>query len=47
MLEFGIRFHSAPDPLTKDGVLVEGLLWKDVEALIKEYTGAVEPKKKR
>ncbi|CAG7881656.1 unnamed protein product [Brassica rapa] len=43
MLEFGIRFH----PLTKDGVLVEGLLWKDVEALIKEYTGAVEPKKKR
>ncbi|CAF1702501.1 hypothetical protein Bca4012_003220 [Brassica carinata] len=33
--------------LTKDGVLVGGLLWKYVEALIKEYTGAGEPKKKR
>ncbi|CAN8246312.1 unnamed protein product [Cochlearia groenlandica] len=33
---------------TKDGVLVEGLFWKDVEALIKGYTvGAGEPKKKR
>ncbi|XP_023636505.1 probable signal peptidase complex subunit 2 [Capsella rubella] len=34
--------------LTKDGVLVEGLFWKDVEALIKQYTEeAGEPKKKR
>ncbi|CAL9232973.1 unnamed protein product [Arabidopsis halleri] len=33
--------------LTKDGVLVEGLFWKDVEALIKEYTEAGEPKKKK
>ncbi|KAL9285773.1 unnamed protein product [Arabidopsis thaliana] len=33
--------------LTKDGVLVEGLFWKDVEALVKEYTEAGEPKKKR
>ncbi|XP_010554650.1 PREDICTED: probable signal peptidase complex subunit 2 [Tarenaya hassleriana] len=30
---------------TKDGVLVEGLFWKDVEALIHEYAG--EPKKKK
>ncbi|KAF8108344.1 hypothetical protein N665_0111s0054, partial [Sinapis alba] len=30
---------------TKDGVLVEGLFWKDVEALIKEYAKE-EPKKK-
>ncbi|XP_039010006.1 probable signal peptidase complex subunit 2 [Hibiscus syriacus] len=28
---------------TKDGVLVEGLFWKDVEALINDY--AAEPKK--
>uniref|UniRef100_A0A1J3EZ81 Signal peptidase complex subunit 2 n=2 Tax=Noccaea caerulescens TaxID=107243 RepID=A0A1J3EZ81_NOCCA len=33
--------------LTKDGVLVEGLFWKDVEALIKKYSGTGEPKKKR
>ncbi|CAH2071552.1 unnamed protein product, partial [Thlaspi arvense] len=32
---------------TKDGVLVEGLFWKDVEALIKDYAGAGEPKKRR
>ncbi|XP_021295721.1 probable signal peptidase complex subunit 2 [Herrania umbratica] len=30
---------------TKDGVLVEGLFWKDVEALINDY--AAEPKKKK
>ncbi|XVE52547.1 hypothetical protein DITRI_Ditri02bG0130600 [Diplodiscus trichospermus] len=30
---------------TKDGVLVEGLFWKDVETLIDEY--AAEPKKKK
>uniref|UniRef100_A0A0A0KSD0 Signal peptidase complex subunit 2 n=1 Tax=Cucumis sativus TaxID=3659 RepID=A0A0A0KSD0_CUCSA len=30
---------------TKDGVLVEGLFWKDVEALIDEY--AREPKKSK
>ncbi|KAK8662561.1 hypothetical protein V6N13_092132 [Hibiscus sabdariffa] len=30
---------------TKDGVLVEGLFWKDVEALINDY--ASEPKKKK
>ncbi|XP_038992080.1 probable signal peptidase complex subunit 2 [Hibiscus syriacus] len=30
---------------TKDGVLVEGLFWKDVETLINEY--AAEPKKKK
>ncbi|KAK8671868.1 hypothetical protein V6N13_038451 [Hibiscus sabdariffa] len=30
---------------TKDGVLVEGLFWKDVEALINDYTA--EPKKKK
>ncbi|XVE69363.1 hypothetical protein DITRI_Ditri09bG0146100 [Diplodiscus trichospermus] len=30
---------------TKDGVLVEGLFWKDVEALADEY--AAEPKKKK
>ncbi|XP_010534562.1 PREDICTED: probable signal peptidase complex subunit 2 [Tarenaya hassleriana] len=30
---------------TKDGVLVEGLLWKDVEALMEEYAG--EKKKKK
>ncbi|PON69067.1 Signal peptidase complex subunit [Parasponia andersonii] len=30
---------------TKDGVLVEGLFWKDVEALIDEY--AKEPKKSK
>ncbi|KAL1211068.1 Signal peptidase complex subunit 2 [Cardamine amara subsp. amara] len=34
--------------LTEDGVLVEGLFWKDVDALIKEYTGgAGEPRKKK
>jgi signal peptidase complex subunit 2 len=33
--------------LTKDGVLVEGLFWKDVEALIKKYSATGEPKKKR
>ncbi|KAL0674343.1 hypothetical protein Bca4012_002324 [Brassica carinata] len=31
---------------TKDGVLVEGLFWKDVEALIKDYAKE-EPKKKK
>ncbi|EOA27950.1 hypothetical protein CARUB_v10024120mg [Capsella rubella] len=31
---------------TKDGVLVEGLFWKDVEALIKDYAEE-EPKKKK
>ncbi|XP_039067539.1 probable signal peptidase complex subunit 2 [Hibiscus syriacus] len=30
---------------TKDGVLVEGLFWKDVETLINDY--AAEPKKKK
>ncbi|OVA06475.1 Signal peptidase complex subunit 2 [Macleaya cordata] len=40
---------SAKDPVqftksvtqwfTKDGVLVEGLFWKDVEGLINQYTG--------
>ena len=30
---------------TKDGVLVEGLFWKDVEALIDQYTN--EPKKNK
>ncbi|GMI87218.1 hypothetical protein like AT2G39960 [Hibiscus trionum] len=30
---------------TKDGALVEGLFWKDVEALINDY--AAEPKKKK
>ncbi|XWS56680.1 hypothetical protein CRYUN_Cryun09bG0106400 [Craigia yunnanensis] len=30
---------------TKDGVLVEGLFWNDVEALIDDY--AAEPKKKK
>ncbi|XP_039004452.1 probable signal peptidase complex subunit 2 [Hibiscus syriacus] len=30
---------------TKDGVLVEGLFWKDVEALVNDY--AAEPKKKK
>ncbi|KAL0720711.1 hypothetical protein Bca4012_035310 [Brassica carinata] len=32
---------------TKDGVLVEGLFWKDVEALIKDYEKEEEPKKKK
>ncbi|KAJ0258699.1 hypothetical protein HA466_0074500 [Hirschfeldia incana] len=32
---------------TKDGVLVEGLFWKDVEALIKDYAKEEEPKKKK
>uniref|UniRef100_A0A0D3BQE5 Signal peptidase complex subunit 2 n=2 Tax=Brassica TaxID=3705 RepID=A0A0D3BQE5_BRAOL len=32
---------------TKDGVLVEGLFWKDVEALIKDYAEEGEPKKKK
>uniref|UniRef100_A0A2P2KTN0 Signal peptidase complex subunit 2 n=1 Tax=Rhizophora mucronata TaxID=61149 RepID=A0A2P2KTN0_RHIMU len=30
---------------TKDGVLVEGLLWRDVEALMSDYAG--EPKKNK
>ncbi|ONI24550.1 hypothetical protein PRUPE_2G246200 [Prunus persica] len=30
---------------TKDGILVEGLFWKDVEALINEYQK--EPKKSK
>ncbi|KAF5736596.1 signal peptidase complex subunit 2-like [Tripterygium wilfordii] len=30
---------------TKDGILAEGLFWKDVDALIDEYAG--EPKKKK
>ncbi|KAL5538806.1 hypothetical protein UlMin_045337, partial [Ulmus minor] len=30
---------------TKDGILVEGLFWKDVDALIDEY--AKEPKKSK
>ncbi|KAK7842988.1 putative signal peptidase complex subunit 2 [Quercus suber] len=33
------------DMFTKDGVLVEGLFWKDVEALIDQY--AREPKKSK
>ncbi|VVB07774.1 unnamed protein product [Arabis nemorensis] len=54
--QYTLRIESAdpksisagkPVQLTKDGVLVEGLFWKDVEALIREYTGAEEPKKKR
>ncbi|CAH8314457.1 unnamed protein product [Eruca vesicaria subsp. sativa] len=32
---------------TKEGVLVEGLFWKDVEALIKDYAKEDEPKKKK
>ncbi|CAN8317429.1 unnamed protein product [Cochlearia groenlandica] len=32
---------------TTDGVLVEGLFWKDVEALIKDYAADGEPKKKK
>ncbi|KAG2730454.1 hypothetical protein I3843_01G287000 [Carya illinoinensis] len=35
--------RSVTEWFTKDGVLVEGLFWKDVEALINEY--AKEPKK--
>ncbi|XP_018478161.1 signal peptidase complex subunit 2 [Raphanus sativus] len=31
---------------TKEGVLVEGLFWKDVEALVKDYAKE-EPKKKK
>ncbi|CAG7908241.1 unnamed protein product [Brassica rapa] len=31
---------------TKEGVLVEGLFWKDVEALIKDYANE-EPKKQK
>ena len=31
---------------TKEGVLVEGLFWNDVEALIKDYANE-EPKKKK
>lgn len=42
-----ILFLYVYSRLTKDGVLVEGLFWKDVEALVKEYTEAGEPKKKR
>ncbi|XP_004490953.1 signal peptidase complex subunit 2 [Cicer arietinum] len=36
---------SVTEWFTKDGVLVEGLLWKDVEALIAQYTK--EPKKSK
>ncbi|CAL0308928.1 unnamed protein product [Lupinus luteus] len=36
---------SVTEWFTKDGILVEGRIWKDVEALINEYTK--EPKKKR
>jgi hypothetical protein len=36
-----VLFYS----FTKDGVLVEGLFWKDVEALINDY--AAEPKKSK
>ncbi|CAA7028977.1 unnamed protein product [Microthlaspi erraticum] len=32
---------------TTDGVLVEGLFWKDVEALIKDYAAEGEPKKRK
>ncbi|KAK8476654.1 hypothetical protein V6N11_009807 [Hibiscus sabdariffa] len=37
--------RSVTQWFTKDGVLVEGLFWKDVEALIDDY--AAEPKKKK
>ncbi|CAN0837854.1 Signal peptidase complex subunit 2 [Linum grandiflorum] len=30
---------------TKDGVLVEGLFWKDVNSLIDEYAGEVKKSK--
>ncbi|KAK7276364.1 hypothetical protein RIF29_17503 [Crotalaria pallida] len=36
---------SVTEWFTKDGVLVEGLFWKDVEALIVQYTK--EPKKSK
>ncbi|KAK2377139.1 putative signal peptidase complex subunit [Trifolium repens] len=36
---------SVTEWFTKDGVLVEGLFWKDVEALIAQYTK--EPKKSK
>ncbi|KAG6758255.1 hypothetical protein POTOM_038593 [Populus tomentosa] len=36
---------SVTQCFTKDGVLVEGLFWKDVEALINDY--AAEPKKSK
>ncbi|KAG4127767.1 hypothetical protein ERO13_D10G243900v2 [Gossypium hirsutum] len=36
---------SVTQCFTKDGVLVEGLFWKDVETLINDY--ATEPKKKK
>ncbi|CAK8538268.1 unnamed protein product [Lathyrus sativus] len=36
---------SVTEWFTKDGVLVEGLLWKDVETLIAQYTK--EPKKSK
>uniref|UniRef100_A0A1J3D912 Signal peptidase complex subunit 2 n=2 Tax=Noccaea caerulescens TaxID=107243 RepID=A0A1J3D912_NOCCA len=32
---------------TTEGVLVEGLFWKDVEALIKDYAAEGEPKKRK
>ena len=32
---------------TKDGVLVEGLFWKDVEGLINDYANAKENKKSK
>ncbi|XP_058007787.1 signal peptidase complex subunit 2 [Hevea brasiliensis] len=37
--------RSVTQWFTKDGVLVEGLFWKDVEALIDDYAG--EPKKNK
>ncbi|KAF1881946.1 hypothetical protein Lal_00038590 [Lupinus albus] len=36
---------SVTEWFTKDGILVEGLIWKDVEALINQYTK--EPKKNK
>ncbi|MQK22457.1 hypothetical protein EI013_29240, partial [Escherichia coli] len=36
---------SVTEWFTKDGVLVEGLFWKDIEALIVQYTK--EPKKSK
>ncbi|XP_024990447.1 probable signal peptidase complex subunit 2 [Cynara cardunculus var. scolymus] len=32
---------------TKDGVLVEGLFWKDVEGLVNEYANATDNKKRK
>ncbi|KAG7030681.1 putative signal peptidase complex subunit 2 [Cucurbita argyrosperma subsp. argyrosperma] len=40
-----VEFTKSVTRFTKDGVLVEGLFWKDVEALIDDY--ANEPKKSK